>query len=291
MSKEISLKEQAFPEISNLELNNSFNQLVAIMPEHSQMLDGIKESLPEIQRSTSLFFKTQSQMMDNMLTVSHNTPLRNLRQILAEMNASREAIKEAIFKLKKKEIETRQKQRQSDNSKDDLEIEMLTVEILEIQANADSTRGYISGAIRKLANYTEQYNSITQKFGVSDFNEADFEREEEAYHIKKAFEQGLCAARAHGGVIDEGNGIYFVQIGINGAHAQFYVTQFLRAEQSLLSEGKAPTHKAYLDFLDDMVNVFTGSAQVYAEAKGMNTMTNTALLQKGDDRLLLAKKE
>lgn len=304
MSKEVEVvstdvKELAFPEITKLQMEDSFNKLVAIMPEHKGMIEVINTSLPEIHRSTSLFFKTQSQFMDNLLTVSHNTPLRNLRQILAEMNKTREAIKEAYFKLKKKDVELKQKQREylklfKDgiiengliNEENDLIADLLEIEVQEIISNAESTRGYISGAIRKLANYTAQYNSIVEKHGLGEFNEADFEKEEERYHIMKAFEQGLSAARSHHGMIDEGNQIYLAQIGINGATAQYYVTEFLQAEQKLLAEGKAPTHKAYLDFLERMANTFQGSADAYAEAKGMTAVSPVALIQQGDTRFL-----
>jgi hypothetical protein len=290
MSKEVSnkvdVKDLAFPEITKLELDNSFNQLVAIMPEHNEMMAVIKESLPEIQRSTSLFFKTQSQFMDSMLTVSHNTPLRNIRQILAEMNQVREAIKEAVIKLKKKEIELKMKHRDLANEKDELKGDLLEVEILEIQSNADSTRGYISGAIRKLTNYTEQYNSIIAKHNIKDFTEEDFEKEEERYHIMKAFEQGLCSARSHGGTIDEGNHIYFSQIGINGYHAQVEVDNYLKTERDLLSKNIVPSHAMYIAFLNNMADHFAGSAEAYAKSKGMATMTKTALIQKGDTRLL-----
>lgn len=283
--KKVEVQDLAFPEITKLQLDSSFQQLAVIMPEHTQMLEVIKESLPEIQRSTSLFFKTQSQFMDNMMTVSANTPIRNVRQILAEMNQTREAIKEAVLKLKKKEIELRMKQRDLEKETDDLKAEMLQVEIMEIITNAETTRGYVSGAIRKLTNYTEQYNSIVEKHNIKDFTESDFEKEEERYHIMKAFEQGLCSARSHGGIIDEGNHIYFSQIGINGAHAQFEVTQFLLQEQALLKEGKAPTHQAYITFLENMANYFQGSAESYAKTKGMTPMTQIALIQKGDTRL------
>lgn len=304
MSKDVKVidkdvRDIAFPEITKLQMEDTFTKLVAIMPEHKGMLEVINKGMPEIHRATSLFFKTQSQFMDNLLTVSHNTPLRNMRQILAEMNQTREAIKEAYFKLKKKDVELKQKQREyaklfvdSDaslgliNQDDDLKADLLEIEVQEIIANADSTRGYISGAVRKLSNYTEQYESIQNSHGLEGFSEEDFEREEEKYHVKKAFEQALTAARAHGGVVDEGNGIYFAQIGINGAHAQFLVTDYLRAEQALLADGKAPTHKAYLDFLDRMADTFIGSASIYAASKGMATMTTAALLQKGDDRFL-----
>lgn len=298
MNNELMVKDD-FSEIATLKTDGTFQQLVEIMPEHKQMLEVISEGLPEIRRATSFYFKTQSQFMDNMLTVTAYTPVRNMRQILAEMNKTREAIKEAHFKIRKKEIEAEMKKRELSKETDDLKKEMLAVEIMEIVANAESTRGYLSGAIRKLTNYTEQYNSIMATFKLHDYTEEDFEKEEERYHIMKAFEQAMCAARSRGGLVDEGNMIYLTQIGINGAGAQREISEYLQLEQALLNDKdpktnqpapKEPTHKMFVMFLHRMAEKYAGCATKFAEAKGMTTMTNTALLKQGD-RTLLEKKD
>lgn len=289
MSKEIA---EVFPEITSLALNESVNQMLSHMPEHKQMLEIVQENLPEVLRGTSLFYKTQSQFMDNMLTVSHPTPLRNARQILAEMNKTREAIKEALLNSKKKEIELKMKQRDLKSEQDELKQELLQIEIIEIMSKIESSNGYISGAIRKLTNYTEQYKAILKKHNLENFTESQFEEEEEKYHIMKAFEQGITAARSRGGLIDEGNMIYLTQIGINGAGAQREVTEYLILENNLLKEGKEPTHKMFIMFLERMANKYKGSAKKYAEYKGMaGTVTEHALLTQGDTRLLQNKED
>lgn len=305
MSEQKENKSLALQEINALQVSKSFDQLIQIMPEHKEMLEVVKESLPEVQRATSLFYKTQSQFMDNLLTVNHYTPLRNLRQILAQMNTTRDALKESHFKLKKKEVEFKKKQRDYENlftidgndervlkfQNLDLDADLLEIEMAEILSQADTTRGYISGAIRQLTNYTEQYNNIVKTHGLEKWNESDFEREEEEYHIKKAFEQAICAARPRQGVIDEGNQIYFAQIGINGGAAQNLVYDFFQNEQKFMqdNQGKLPTHVALTDFLNRMAATFKGSAAGLAQSKGMTTVSHNALIQKGDDRLLLAQ--
>lgn len=286
----VDVQEQS-TEIAELSNSSSINQLIQIMPEHKQMLEIIKENHPEIQRATSLFGRTQSQFMDNMLTVTAHTPLRNARQVLAEMNKTREAIKEATIKLRKKEVELRMKRRELANETDDLKREMLELDIVEILTNAEGSKVYISGAIRKLTNYTEQFNAILKNSGKENFTEEDFEKEEEEYHIMKAFDQAVCAARSRGGLIDEGNHIYLTQIGINGSHAQAEVSAYLKLENELINAGKAPTHQMYMNFLKNMVTTFKGNASKAALLKGMTTLSKTALVEKGDQRLLLSKKK
>jgi len=278
MNKNLDIISQS----TDLVLNNTVNSLVESMPEHTQMLQIIQHSLPEIKRGTSLFCKTQSQFMDNMLTVSHPTPLRNARQILAEINKATEALKEAHFKQKKLEIELKIKQRDLELEKDYLKQDLLNLEIMEIMTRIDSSEGYISGAIRKLTNYTEQYKSILSKYGKQHFSEEDFENEEEEYHIKKAFDQALTAARSRNGIIDEGNLMYIAQIGINAGSAQRDIIMFLNAEAQLIQQGKEPTHRMVLDFLQRMYDKHKGSSKELAEHKGLiGTSTKEALLLTG----------
>ena len=273
-----------------INLSEEISSLVHYMPEHMPMLQEIKENLPEIHRGTSLFGKTQSQFMDNMLTLSHPTPIRNLRQILSEIEKSSLGLKEAHFKNQKQKVELKIKLRDIEKEKDDLKRDLLFIESDEIRHYLHASTTYISGAIRKITNLVNQYNSIKKNLmkeqEVSDFNEIDFEKEEEKYHIMKAFEQALSAARSRNGVVDEGNMIYFQQIGINGAVAQKYITDYLLEERQLLSSNKAPTHKMTLNFLNEMAEIFNGSSATYAEHKGMSLISENALLTEGDTRLL-----
>jgi len=237
--------------------------------KYTQLIEVINETLPEINRATALFNKTQSHFMDNMLTVSHVTPIRNLRQILAEIKRTRLALGEAYYGIKKSEVSIEEKREQKpglthiQQRRIDIEIEELEWKITTIKENAE-------GAIRKLANYSRQYQEIQTAYNLHNFTEEDFEQEEERYHICKAFEQGLNAARAHQGYIDEGNQIYFSQIGINGTVAQVMVTNYLNREASMLSTGIEPGHDMQIDFLLSMADKFKGCSTRYGEWKGMS---------------------
>jgi len=261
------------------------NEIVSYLPEHKEMINTINKNLPEIHRACSLFCKTQSQFMDNLLTVSHPTPLRNARQILAEITRAKEALQEAHYNNKKKQIEIKILQRDYEKEIDELKKEMLQVEAEEKQSQLETTKGYMSGAIRKITNHIEQYNAILEAHGKKEFNEADFEAEEERYHIMKAFDQGLTAARARQGVIDEGNHIYLNQIGVNGSLAQIEILRFLTKENELMSKGETPSYEMVLEFLNSMAEKFKGCSSKLCSHKGMNTITEKALLKEGDKRL------
>lgn len=246
--------------------------------QHSIMLSEVQANLPQIENLSLNFGKTQSQFMDNMLTTSHPTPIRNVRQMLAEINKSLEALKEAYYKNEKEKIYIKKLERDLKTEKDELEKQLIEIKIEEKYAKLETGKKYILGAIRKINNYQKQYNSILKTLGVKSFDEIDFEKEEEEYHIKKAFEQGLNAARSNGYRIDEGNQIYLTQIGINGTVANKNVQGYLIWEEEQLRQGQTITAEDQWRFLEEMYQMFKGSARKYAEKKGMTLTTDDALI-------------
>ena len=250
--------------------------------KHKTMLKEFTKDLPMIQKATSIYGKTQSQFMDNMLTVSHPTPIRNARQILSEINRSWSAFREAYLKNKEKLVELKIFERDLEKEKDSLQKELIKVKIMQKQNELTDSEFYIKGAIRKITNYRNQYKNILKSLKVKSISEIDFETEEEKYHIMKAFDQGLCAARSRGGLIDEGNLIYLSQVGVNGTVAQKEMLKYLNDERKLVESGKEPTKEMDLDFLNKMYEKFKGCSKKYCEIKGMELMDETSVL--GDEK-------
>ena len=251
------------------------------MPEQYQiMMDRIQANFPVIEKATKNFNKSQSQFMDNMLTVTQPTELRSARQILAEINKAKMALDEAYFDIRKKHIQINRKRgKQASVKSHGMGVdELVLIEAEELESQVRHTMGYVEGAIRKIAAYMTQYQNILKKYGKEEFTEADFEKDEERYHIMKAFEQALHAARSHGGIIDEGNHIYFFQIGISGIAAQTEVHGLLSLERDLIQQGKMPTHEMTTNWLNALGEKYAGCAVNYAKRKGMTLLDEQALL-------------
>jgi len=88
-------------------VKSEFTKEVSV--QYQGMLGEISEFYPVIQKATNNFYKTQSQFMDNMMTVHQPTVIRSLRQILAEVNSSKQALNEAYYKSKKTKVELERK--------------------------------------------------------------------------------------------------------------------------------------------------------------------------------------
>ena len=250
-----------------------------VKKEYKQMLTNINATLPAIKQSSSNFYKSHSQFMGVMLDVTAITPIRSVKHTLAELDKTRMALEEAQLKMMKKDIELRQKEKQlaDGDYKDELERELLETEILEVKVNMNNIQNSVSGAIRKMNFFTNQYKSILKKLGKDDITEEEYEKEEARYHVMTCMKQALNAARARGGVIDEGNLIYLFDMGINSAQAQAEIYAYLEMENKLMKEGKAPTHEMTMQWLEACANKFSGDAEKFAERRGFKLYDEESL--------------
>ena len=263
-------KDLIIKEISNSSL---------VKKEYKEMLTNIRSTLPAIKKTSSNFYKSHSQFMGVMLDVTAITPVRSVKHTLAEIDKTRMALEEAHIKMMKKSIELRQKEKElnKEEYKDELERELLETEILEIKVNMNNIQNSITGAIRKMSFFTNQYKSILKKIGKEDITEEEYEKEESRYHVMTCLKQALNAARARGGVIDEGNLIYLFDMGINSAQAQAEIYAYLKMENEMMDKGKAPTHEMTMQWLEACADRFQGDAEKFAERRGFTLYDEKSL--------------
>ena len=250
-----------------------------VKKEYKGMLNNITKNLPAIKRSSSNFYKSHSQFMGVMLDVTAITPIRSIKHTLAELDKTRMALEEAHLKMKKKDIELREKEHKlaTDENINDFEKELLEVEILEIRVNMNNIQNSITGAVRKMSFFTTQYKSILKKLGKEDITEQEYEKEESRYHVMTCMKQALNAAKARGCVIDEGNLIYLFDMGINSAQAQAEVYSYLEMENKMMTQGKAPTHEMTMVWLEACADKFSSDAEKFAERRGFKLYDEDSL--------------
>ena len=250
-----------------------------VKKEYKVMLENINKTLPAIKQSSSNFYKSHSQFMGVMLDVTAITPIRSVKHTLAELDKTRMALEEAHLKMMKKEIELKEKEKKLEDGEyeNEFERDRLELEILEIKVNMSNIQNSISGAIRKMNFFTNQYKSILKKLGKEDITEEEYEKEESNYHVMTCMKQALNAARARGGVIDEGNLIYLFDMGINSAQAQAEIYSYLDMENKLMREGKAPTHEMTMQWLEACAAKFSKDAEAFAERRGFKLYDEESL--------------
>ena len=265
-----------------LTLIEKIGNLPSLPKQYKGMLKHIDETLPAIRQSSANFYKSHSQFMGTMLDVTAISPIRSIKHTLAELDKTRQALEEAHVNLRKKDIEMRQKEKELNEEPDPLKREMLETEIIHLQIQLKNTNSSVTGAIRKMSYFTTQYKSILKKLGKETITEEEYEDEEEKYHIMTCMKQALSAARARGGMIDEGNLIYLFDMGINSAVAQQEVYSYLQKENDMLTSGETPTHEMTMQWLEKCVKRFEGDSVKFAERRGFTLKDTKSLAQLED---------
>jgi len=246
-------------------------ELKTLKEEHLQT---IANFMPEVNRATNAFAKKQSQFMNYTMTVSSFSPIRNLRQILSEIEQKRMALKENIFNIKKKIIELYEKKEllQTENNK--YKKLLLQVEIEELEAGISDSRIYIEASLKTILSYEQAYKDIKSNFNISDnWDEKDFELAEEEHHIMKAFQQAHADIISTGR-ITQGNHEYFWQCGINPHSALNDLLIYIKKEEIDIEKTGIIEHKleinSFIEFLKLMANKYKGSSRKILESKGIN---------------------
>ena len=130
--------------------------------------------------------------------------------------------------------------------------------------------------------FTTQYKIILKKLGKETITEEEYEDEEETYHIMTCLKQALNAARARGGVIDEGNLIYLFDMGINSAVAQQEIYSYLQKENDMVAKGETPSHEMTMQWLEHCAKRFKGDSIKFAERRGFTLKDTKSLAQLED---------
>ena len=255
------------------------NELEITLPEqYTPVLSKIDSLLPLANIDTENFNKSSSQFKSVTLDVIDLTPINSAKHLLAVVQRTRQALEEASINLRRKKLELKRKELElmasEGNNTDELiiDIDELKIQIGNIEASG-------RGAVRKLASALDSYQNILIALGKDHLTELDYENDQARYHIMTAFNQALTAARARGGLIDEGNHIYLFQLGINGALAQREVTAFLEAEQEALNNGIAPSHEGIVAWLNIVADKFEKAPEQYAAQRNMQVLNPDLLLE------------
>jgi len=211
------------------------------------------KSIANIGKSHTQF---QSTMLDNTAPLGGLTFMRSRRQALGDIFHTETAIRSGVLKKKESLLrielfreKARLKREADANGQStvfELEARLLDTKAIKLESEIYDGDIYLAGAVKKLTKRYEDLQGletkIREKLGKGpdyQVTEQDEEEEEPEFHIIQAFSQALCAARSRGNVVDNGNFIYFQNLGIPSNMAQLDIEAFLaESEQKLRAHGQ-----------------------------------------------------
>lgn len=225
---------------------------------NKEKLNEIAKFIPEINRACNVFGKGNSQTTSMLMSLNmlDGNAYRRLKQISAQIERKRSALKENIFKLQKSEVEYDILKQQMDNETDPLKRELLYIEQQEKASGAADSKIYIEAAIKEIGLFMEAYKEICKNNNIPEnWDEADYEEAEIEHHIKMMFTMAIRDLGA-GQRMNVGTCEYFEQFGIMPAVGYALAARFLQSVTEAISADKAPSIDMQYAFLDEMYNMF-----------------------------------
>ena len=203
------------------------------------------------------------------LDVTQLTTVRAIKHTLAEIERTKQALSEACIKQRRREVDVREARARLKGELLPFERERVEIDVMEAEFQSASMGLAVQGAVRKLSHMVSQYHSLMAKHGKDELTEADYEADEARYHVMTALKQALCAARARGGVIDEGNHIYLFDMGLPAAEVQAQMLAYFKMESDLIASGKSPTHEMTMQWLEACADRWQHCAAEFATRRGV----------------------
>jgi len=239
------------------------------LAENSQLVDKALENAGELQ---NIWNHAHSQWAWRHINFSYHSPMKNMRQVAAEISSKKSALTGAKWarikeELKLRKLEDKLRKGQEEGSLDYWrEIEM-KIQIAEMKESLSQNTLMIEGAMKDVLAMNEAYEQMKSK--VSNFSEYEVEKEESISHLKRSLVQCIRDVR-QGGFISKGEQEYMEQIGVNPSKIQKALRIYVSSEEN----DENWDVSCLYDFVDKMANELIHTYKVdqkVMQLRGMET--------------------
>ena len=246
----------------------------------------VNEFLPELDEKTKFFDRNNSQSTLSMMSLTMlngHSPLRMLRQVLAETEKRKMALAEAQVSHAKalKNIEKLQEKvfLNPDNKIANAKLRAAFVGI-------ESMESKINGSFKDIATLITAYNNLKENYGIEDWSEEEFEESEKKHHVRRGFEL-MYRNLMDGGRASTSTIEYMQQYGVHPQVGFVEVQGYIAVVNELISKEQIPHSNHLEEFLDAMANkYYKESDKTTQRIFGKENITNTdivSLIEKKDD--------
>ena len=248
----------------------------------------VNEFLPELDEKTKFFDRNNSQSTLSMMSLTMlngHSPLRMLRQVLAETEKRKMALAEA-------QISHAQALKKIDKLQEKVFLEpdnkIAQAKLRAAFVNIEMMESKINGSFKDIATLITAYNNMKENFGVEDWTEEEFEDSEKKHHVRRGFElmyrNLLDGGRASTSTIE-----YMQQYGVHPQVGFVEVQGYIAVVNELISKQQIPHSNHLEEFLDAMADKYYKEADKTTERIfGKTDITNTdivSLIEKKDDKV------
>ena len=241
----------------------------------------INEWMPEVNRATACFSKQNSQTTTSLMTLNmvDAGPYRTLRQIMAQVEKKRAALKENIYKIELKKVRHEELTEQLEQATG-TEARKLEIKRAKIGYDIVDAQPHIEASIKELGALKRRYEEVCKNNNIpEDWNEEDFEDAEIEHHIKSIFRNAVRDRLQ--GTHNMGTMEYMEQFGINPITAYALVDKYINDLRTMIiEEDRGADITAHYNFYDGMFNLFKDEYKKALARLGLESTTHADFLMK-----------
>jgi len=245
---------------------NSINQIA---------VKKVNDYLPELEEKTRSFDRNNSQTTLSMMSITMlngQSPMRMMRQVMAEAEKRKMALAEAQVNhaKKRKEIDKLEKLLEADPDDPVIEAKLRLAFV-----SISSLESKINGSFKDIATLIDSYNAIKEKNNIDDWDEEAFEREEKRHHVRRGFEL-MYRNLMDGGRASTATIEYMQQYGVHPQAGLTEVQGYIAHTANKIKRGEIPHSNELEEFLDQMGDKYYKNAdatteRIYGKTEIFNT--------------------
>ena len=215
----------------------------------------VNEYLPELDEKTKFFDRNNSQStlaMMSLTMLNGHSPMRMMRQVLAETEKRKMALAEAQVSHAKA---LRNIEKLQDKLFNDPDNNVLSAKLRAAFVSIEMMESKINGSFKDIATLINAYNNLKENHGVEDWSEEEFEESEKRHHVRRGFEL-MYRNLMDGGRASTATIEYMQQYGVHPQVGLREVQGYIKVVNDMISSKQIPHSNHLEDFLDEMADKY-----------------------------------
>ena len=259
-------------------LQLSENVLDSLLPADGSIskegLQKICNRLPELERGKKAVGRKNSQTTSTLMTMTMiaDSPYRQMKQCLSQIDNKRNALIESYFKTQKTKVKLK-KWEESDSGLDKVKAE-------EAKVGLEQSKVYCENAMKEIGMYQDIYDEIRESHGIPvDWDEEDYEASEIQHAIRMSFRQAIQNLMATDKIAIS-TVEYWEQFGIHPMVGEKLTREYMATVREELNSNKLPSVQSMHLFLDQMVDTFKDEYRHSLKRIGVDAIVNHSYIYK-----------
>ena len=215
----------------------------------------VNEYLPELDEKTKFFDRNNSQStlaMMSLTMLNGHSPMRMMRQVLAETEKRKMALAEAQVSHAKA---LRNIEKLQDKLFNDPDNKVLSAKLRAAFVGIEMMESKINGSFKDIATLINAYNNLKEAHGVEDWSEEEFEESEKRHHVRRGFEL-MYRNLMDGGRASTATIEYMQQYGVHPQVGFTEVQGYIKLVNDMINSKQIPHSNHLEDFLDEMADKY-----------------------------------